>query len=113
MLRLEISFATRSLRVCSLTTQGKKEILIHLFASANNFDASDEELHSAFLDAKQGGIRITWEYIDMMFMQLGGQEFLVRYPKNATFQELTNFYERHASLPIIAEKKTSFFSKSV
>ena len=38
-------------------------------------------------------------------MQLGGQEFLVRYPKdNATFQELTNFYEHHGSLPIIAEK---------
>ena len=41
----------------------------------------------------------------MMFMQLGGQEFLVRYPKdNTIFQELTNFYEHHGSLPIIAEK---------
>ena len=30
---------------------------------------------------------------------------MVRYPKDkATFQELTNFYERHGSLPIIVEK---------
>ena len=49
-----------------------------MFECANTFDASDEELHS---------------------------EFLVRYPKdNTTFQELTNFYGHHGSLPIIAEK---------
>ena len=30
---------------------------------------------------------------------------MVRYPKdNTIFQELTNFYEHHGSLPIIAEK---------
>ena len=89
----------------NLARYRQKEILIHLFECANNFDASDEELHSEFFGVNQDGIRIVWEYINMMFMQLGGQEFLVRYPKdNATFQELTNFYERHGSLPIIAEK---------
>ena len=41
----------------------------------------------------------------MMVMQLGGQEFLSKYPKdNAIFQGLTAFYGRHGSLPIIAEK---------
>ena len=56
-------------------------------ANANNFDASDEELHSVFFGAKQDSIRIVWEYINMMFMQLGGQEFWVRYPKdNAIFR---------------------------
>ena len=41
----------------------------------------------------------------MMIMQVGGQDFLIRYPKdNDTFQERTNFYDRHGSLPIIAEK---------
>ena len=50
-------------------------MLIHLFENANNFDASDEELHSAFFGAKQDGIRIAWEYINMVFLQLGGQEF--------------------------------------
>ena len=76
----------------NLARYRQKDILIHLFECANNFDASDEELHSEFFGVKQDGIRIVWEYINMMIMQLGGQEFLVRYPKdNATFQELTNF----------------------
>ena len=45
----------------------------------------------------------------MMIMQLEGQEFLVRYPKdNDIFQELTNFYGHNGSLPIIAEKKHHF-----
>jgi hypothetical protein len=89
----------------NLARYRQKEILIHLLECANNFDASDEELHSEFFGVNQDGIRIVWEYINMMFMQLGGQEFLVRYPKdNTTFQELTNFYEHNGSLPIIAEK---------
>ena len=76
-----------------------------MFESANNFDASDEKVHSMFFGTKQDGIRITWEYINMMIMQVGGQDFLIRYPKdNDTFQELTNFYDRHGSLPIISEK---------
>ena len=89
----------------NLARYRQKEILIHLFECANNFDASDEELHSEFFGAKQDGIRIVWEYVNMMLMQLGGQEFLSKYPKdNAIFQELTAFYGRHGSLPIIAEK---------
>ena len=85
----------------NLARYKQKDILIHLFQCANNFDASNEELHSEFFGAKQNVIRIVWEYINMMLMQLGGQEFLVRYPKdNATFQELTNFYEKNGSLPI-------------
>ena len=89
----------------NLARYRQKEILIHLFECANNFDASDEELHSEFFGTKQDGIRIVWEYINMMLMQLGGQEFLSKYPKdNAIFQELTAFYGRHGSLPIIAEK---------
>ena len=89
----------------NLARYRQKDILIHLLDCANNFDASDEELHSEFFGVNQDGIRIVWEYINMMFMQLGGQEFLVRYAKdNAIFQELTNFYGHHGSLPVIAEK---------
>ena len=97
----------------NLARYRQKEILIHLLDCANNFDASDEELHSEFFGVNQDGIRIVWEYINMMFMQLGGQEFLVRYPKdNAIFQELTNFYGPNGSLPIIAEKNIiSLFRK--
>ena len=92
----------------NLARYRQKDILIHLLGCANNFDASDEELHSEFFGVNQDGIRIVWEYINMMFMQLGGQEFLVRYPKdNTIFQELTNFYEQYGSLPLL-QKRTSF-----
>ena len=69
----------------SLTRYRQKELLIHLFECANNFDASDEELHSEFFGVNQDNIRIVWEYINVMFMQLRGQEFLVRYPKLIQF----------------------------
>ena len=58
-----------------------------------------------FFGAKQDALESLGSTLNMMFMQLGVQEFFVRYPKdNAIFQALTNFYKKHASLPIIAEK---------
>ena len=41
----------------------------------------------------------------MMIQYLGGQEFLISYPKdNDTFQKLVDFYDRNGSLPLNAEK---------
>ena len=89
----------------NLARYRQKEILIHIFDNANNFDSSDEELHSKLFGEKQDGIRITLEYINMMIQQLGGQEFLVIFPKNnVNFQELANFYEINGSLPLSAVK---------
>ena len=89
----------------NLARNRQKDIYIHLIDNANNFDSLDEELHSKVFGKKQDGIRITWEYIHMMIQQLGGQEFLPRYPKdNVTFQELKDFCERNGSLPLSCEK---------
>ena len=89
----------------NLARYRQKDVLIHLFEHANNFDASDEELHSKLFGEKQDGIRIAWEYINMMIQNLGGQEFLISYPKdNDMFQKLTDFYDRIGSLPLNAEK---------
>ena len=55
-----------------------------------------------------------WEYINIMMLQfLGGQEFLIGYPKdNEIFQVLTAFYDRHGTLPLSAEKSIiSLFRK--
>ena len=52
----------------NLARYRQKEILIHLLECANNFDASDGELHSEFFGVYQDDIRIVWEYINMMFM---------------------------------------------
>ena len=83
----------------------QKDVLLHLFKNANNFELSDEELHSKLFGEKQDGIRIILEYVNMMIQFLGGQEFLNSYPKdNDTFQVLMNFYERNGSLPLSAEK---------
>ena len=74
-----------------------------MFENANNFDVSDEELHSKLFGNKQDGIRI--EYINIMMQYLGGAEFLITCPKDHdTFQKLTDFYERNRSLPLSAEK---------
>ena len=51
---------------------GKKDVLLHLFKNANNFELSDEELHSKLFGEKQDGIRIMWEYVNMMIQFLGG-----------------------------------------
>ena len=89
----------------NLARYRQKDVLVHLFDNANNFELSDEELHSRRFGDKQDGIRIMWEYIIMMIQFLGGAEFLISYPKdNDTFQVLTNFYERNGSLPLSAEK---------
>ena len=82
-----------------------KDVLVHLFENANNFELSDAELHSKLFGDKQDGIRIMWEYINMMIQFLRGAEFLIGYPKdNNTFQVLTNFYDKNESLPLSAEK---------
>ena len=47
----------------NLARYRQKEILIHLVDNANNFDVSDEELHSKLFGKKQDVIRITREYI--------------------------------------------------
>ena len=89
-----------------------KDVVIHLVDNANNFELSDEELHSKLFGEKQDGIRIMWEYIGMMIQFLGGEVFLSGYPKdNNTFQVLANFYERNGLLPFSAEKSIIFSEK--
>ena len=86
----------------NLAKYRRKEILIHLFDNANNFDSSEEELHFKLFGEKHDGIRITWEYMNMMIQQLGGAEFVIEFLKdNDTFQKLMDFYERHVSLATI------------
>ena len=97
----------------NLARYRQKDVLLHLVENANNFELSDEELHSKLFGERQDGIRIMWEYINMMIQSLGGQEFLIGYPKdNDNFQVLTVFYEKNGTLPLSAEKSIiSLFRK--
>jgi len=96
----------------NLARYRQKDVLIHLFDNANNFELLDEELHSKLFGDKQDGIRITWEYMNIMIQYLGGAEFLITCPKdNDTFQKLTDFCERNGSLPLSAEKSSLVFSE--
>ena len=54
----------------------QKEVLIHLFKNANNYSESDEELHSKLFGEKQEGVRIIWEYVNIMIQMRGGVDFL-------------------------------------
>ena len=72
-----------------------------------------QEMPITLCGEKQDGIRVTWEYINVMIQQLGGAEFFIEFLNdNDTFQKLADFYERHGSLPINTEKSIiSFFRK--
>ena len=104
---IHLTFPGRDQLKRNLTRYRQKDVLLHLFKNANTFELLDEELHSKLFREKQDGIRIMWEYVNMMIQFLGGQEFLNSYPKdNDTFQVLMNFYERNGSLPLSAEKSS-------
>ena len=74
----------------NLARYRQKEILIHLFECANNFDASDEELHSEFFGAKQDGVRIVWEYINMMAHAFGRSRIFIKISKRQRYFSRVN-----------------------
>ena len=47
-----------------------KQVLRQLFIEGQNYAASDEWVHSKLFAEKQDGLRMIWEYTNMMFLPI-------------------------------------------
>ena len=92
-----------------------KEVLIQLFEYAENYSASDEWLHSKLFAEKAEGIRLIWEYTNMVLIHCGGDSYLENYPSdNKAFKMLSEFYRGNDTLPLSEEKIiVSLFRKMI
>ena len=53
-----------------LTRYRQKEIMIQLCNDADNYSSTYEELHSKLFAEQKEGIRLIWEYVNMMYQDL-------------------------------------------
>ena len=82
-----------------------KQILKQLFVEGQNYEASDEWLHSKLFAEKTEGLRLIWEYTNMMFLSLSSEESLNRFARERTkIAELNAFHEKFNTLPMSEEK---------
>ena len=83
----------------------QKEIMIQLYKSADDYSSSYEELHSKLFGEQKEGIRLVWEYVNMMFQDYDGENFLKNYASYfENFKRLSTFYGKFSTLPLNEEK---------
>ena len=61
-----------------------KQILKQLFVERFNYAASDAWLHSKLFAEKTKGLRLIWEYTNMMFLSLSSEGSLNRFVRERT-----------------------------
>ena len=72
----------------------QKEIMIQLCKAADDYSSTYEELHSKLFGEQQEGIRLIWEYVNMMYLDYDGEEFLSNYKTEfENFKKLSEFYK--------------------
>ena len=83
----------------------QKKIMIQLCKNADNYSSTYEELHSKLFAEQKEGIRLIWEYINMMYQDYDGDGFLKNYKSVfEDFKRLSEFYGRFGTL-LLAEEK--------
>ena len=66
--------------------------MIQLCKHDDNYSSSYEELHSKLFAEQKEGIRLIWEYINMMYQDYDGIEFLKNYETQLkNFKRLSEF----------------------
>ena len=79
--------------------------MIQLCQNANNYSSTYEELHSKLFAEQKEGIRLSWEYINMMYQDYEGDEFLkINNSQLDNFRRLTEFYGTFSTFPLEEEK---------
>ena len=53
--------------------------MLQLLKEAGYYSASRDSLHSKLFGEKPGGLRLNWEYSNMMLFDFGGDDFLANY----------------------------------
>jgi len=80
------------------------QVLRQLFVEGQNYAASDEWLHSKLFAEKTDGLRMMWEYTNMMFLSIP-EETRPRYQRELEkIVELNGFHDKCNTLPIQEEK---------
>ena len=79
--------------------------MIQLCKAADDYSSSYEQLHSKLFGEQQDGIRLIWEYVNMMYLDYDGDEFLSNYRTDfENFKKLSEFYKKFGTLPLAEEK---------
>jgi len=77
-----------------------------LCKDADNYSSTYEELHTKLFAEQKDGIRLIWEYVNMMYLDYDGDEFLQNYKADfENFKKLSEFYKKFGTLPL-AEGRT-------
>ena len=81
-----------------------KQILKQLFKDGNNYDATDEWLHSKLIAENSESSKIMWEYTNIMFLFLAAEDATRFSKERGKIAELNAFHEKWNSLPMSEEK---------
>ena len=86
----------------------QKEIRIQLCKDVDNYSSAYHELHAKLFGEQLDGIRMIWEYVNMMYLDYNGNEFLMTY--KSEFDNFKNFQICTRSLKLCRRKsnKQSF-----
>ena len=64
-----------------------------------------QKLHTKLFAEQKEGIRLIWEYINLMYQDYDGDEYLKNYRSQFdSFKKLSKFYGKFGTLPLTEEK---------
>ena len=79
--------------------------MVKLFKNAEDYSSLYEKLHSTLFGEQADGIRLIWEYTNIMYLDFDNEEFLGHYKAELDgFKGLTELYKKFSTLPITEEK---------
>ena len=88
--------------------------MIQLCNNADNYSSTYEELHSKLFAEQKEGIRLIWEYVNMMYQDYEGDDFLkINASQLDNFKRLSEFYGKFSTLPLEEKKQSLVFSDSI
>ena len=92
----------------------QKEIMIQLCNNADNYSSTYEELHSKFFAEQKEDIRMIWEYVNMMYQDYDGEDFLkIEASQLDNFKRLSEFMGNSVHCRWKKKKQSLVFSDSI
>ena len=81
-----------------------EERLVH---RRTNYEASDEWLHAKPFAEKPDGLKLIWEYTNMIFLSISSEDALKRFARGKTKNaQLNAFHDKFNTLLLSEEKAT-------
>ena len=83
-----------------------KQVLKQMFIDGQNYAASDEWLHSKLFAENSEGVRLMWEYTNMIFLSITSEESRNRFSREISkIEDLNKFHDKYNTLPLSEEKE--------